>query len=210
MSLDTLLSTANVPSWFRFLYGGTGYDSRDNNIGELEIQNNSDKTFIEQYQDWYHNRGDYWADHVVIKQLINDENEESHTELNLYTYSSGNWQLLGGNSGGDASAITYLTKAPTADNIPGKLSYVMLDEEPEEKYEGYIYIINSDDGDGSGSASLDDLDLATDADIELLFGIMNLNNVQIEDTTLVVGNDVTIDEDYHLLNLDGDEYTPEE
>ena len=50
---------------------------------------------------------------------------------------------MGGN-GGSASGVTYLTEAPTEDNPDDDLKFVVLDQEPATKYEGYFYIILED------------------------------------------------------------------
>lgn len=48
---------------------------------------------------------------------------------------------------------------------------------------------------------------ATNADIDLGFGILTFaDNISIEDTSLVADDTTTIDEENHLLDLDGDEY----
>ena len=46
-----------------------------------------------------------------------------------------------GSGGGSASGIQYTTTAPTEDNPDGDLKFVILSEEPAQKYEGYFYII---------------------------------------------------------------------
>jgi len=48
---------------------------------------------------------------------------------------------------------------------------------------------------------------ATNADVDLGFGILTFaDNISIEDTSLVADDTTTIDEENHLLDLDGDEY----
>ena len=38
--------------------------------------------------------------------------------------------------------IAALTVAPTEDNIDGSIKFVCLDEEPAERFNGYVYFIN--------------------------------------------------------------------
>ena len=37
--------------------------------------------------------------------------------------------------------LPYLTEAPTADNDSNHMKFVILQQEPENKYDGYLYII---------------------------------------------------------------------
>lgn len=46
----------------------------------------------------------------------------------------------GGTSGGDADGIKPITEAPTADNPDDDLKIVVLENEPLEKYNGYLYL----------------------------------------------------------------------
>ena len=46
----------------------------------------------------------------------------------------------GGTSGGDADGIKPITEAPTADNPDDDLKIVVLEKEPLEKYNGYLYL----------------------------------------------------------------------
>lgn len=37
--------------------------------------------------------------------------------------------------------VSYLTTAPTADNTNGHLIFVVLEEEPDDYYDGYLYFV---------------------------------------------------------------------
>lgn len=55
---------------------------------------------------------------------------------------AGELSVTGGGGGGAASSVTVLTTAPSSDNpVQNNLIFVILDEEPATKYEGYYYII---------------------------------------------------------------------
>jgi len=50
-----------------------------------------------------------------------------------------------------SNSLPYITEEPTADNLEG-LIIVVLDHEPNTKYEGYLYIITESEDSGSGEA----------------------------------------------------------
>ena len=56
----------------------------------------------------------------------------------IYEYKSGAFRLYGSDT--TATAVFYTTTAPTAANTTG-LRFVLLDAEPETKYDGWIYLI---------------------------------------------------------------------
>lgn len=65
------------------------------------------------------------------------------SEAGMFLKSDGTWDIPagGGSSGGSiATTVSYMTTAPTAANTTG-LRFVLLDEEPETKYDGWIYLI---------------------------------------------------------------------
>ena len=69
--------------------------------------------------------------------------------------------------------VDILNIAPTQDNEQGKLGFVLLSEEPQEKYNGYMYIIDTSAG---GEPSYI-------ADETIIMG----DNDTISDSTMVLG-----------------------
>ena len=63
---------------------------------------------------------------------------ESHYPDKTNDFIDNNGQLIGQY---DAKAVKPITVAPTADNISGNLKLVVLKEEPETRYKGYLYLI---------------------------------------------------------------------
>ena len=63
---------------------------------------------------------------------------ESHYPDKANDFIDNNGQLIGQY---DARAVQPITVAPTADNVSGNLQLVVLKEEPETRYKGYLYLI---------------------------------------------------------------------
>lgn len=62
---------------------------------------------------------------------------QDETDTSVYNYILSHSDTTESPSG----SVNYLTTAPTADNTDGDLKFVVLDSEPETKYDGYYYLI---------------------------------------------------------------------
>ena len=80
---------------------------------------------------------------ALLQNLVGEENDirepQSRNEALLKEL------LESGFISGTASSVDYLTEPPTSANTDGGLKFVVLLEEPANKYDGYIYFILSDD-----------------------------------------------------------------